>query len=137
MASRKIEDCELVLQEIWNISVAQWRDKYPNRAQPFLTCTYRSDEEQIELYMNNRDGKDNDHDGKIDESDEWRTNAKAGQSKHNLQPSKALDVAFKNADHTVNWTEGLFRDFSVIMKANGAHWGGDWTRRKDTPHFEI
>ena len=137
MASRKIEDCDPILAEIWAKSVIQWKDKYPNRAQPFLTCTYRSNEEQTALYMNNKDGKDNDGDGLVDEKDVWRTNAKAGQSKHNLSPSKALDIAFKDADKKLNWSEGLFKDFAVIMKDNGAMWGGDWHSVKDTPHFEI
>lgn len=137
MASRKIADCVLPLQDAWTESVKEWKQLFPEQPQPFLTCTHRSDEEQEILYMMNKNGKDDDGDGKIDESDEWRSNARPGQSKHNKFPSEALDVAFKKADGKLDWSEKLFAGFAVLMKKRGIHWGGDWKKSKDTPHFEV
>jgi hypothetical protein len=136
MASRKIEDLDPVLQKAWIDSFNEWEDTYPTLPKPFLTCTFRDNEEQEILYMQNKNGKDDDGDGKIDESDEWRSNAKPGQSKHNQFPSKALDVAFKNTQGKLDWSEVLFAKLAKIMKTRGVQWGGDW-KRKDTPHFEI
>jgi hypothetical protein len=120
--SRKIEDLHLTLKVAWTKASTEWSELYPTLPTPFLTCTYRSNEDQEILYMNNKNGKDDDGDGKIDEADEWRSNARAGQSKHNQMPSLALDIAFKK--------------FADIIKKHGVNWGGDW-RQKDTPHFEI
>jgi peptidoglycan LD-endopeptidase CwlK len=94
MASRKLEDCDPKLAKAYLECVEEYKKLYPDYPEPFITCTWRSNEEQEELYMMSRNGKDDDGDGKIDEPDEWRTNARAGQSKHNLRPSKALDIAF-------------------------------------------
>lgn len=142
MASRDIKDCVPALQIAWDAAHRKWKEKYPNRAEPFLTTTYRSNEEQTALYMNDKNGKDDDGDGKIDERDEWRTNAKAGQSKHNKQPSEAFDIAFRLPDKTLDWSEGLFKDFAEIIKPMGVHWGGDWValgkaKNNDSPHFEV
>jgi peptidoglycan L-alanyl-D-glutamate endopeptidase CwlK len=136
MASRKIEDLEPVLAQAWTKSYNEWVETYPTLPVPFLTCTYRDNEEQEILYMNDKNGKDDDGDGKIDESDEWRSNAHAGQSKHNSLPSKALDVAFKNSQGKLDWSSDLFGKFAVIIKKHGVKWGGDWKRR-DNPHFEL
>lgn len=137
MASRKIEDCVLPLQKAWKAAGDKWMVKYPQGPFVFLTCTHRSEEEQEILYMMNKNGKDDDGDGKIDESDEWRSNAKPGQSKHNKYPSEAIDVAFKSASGKLDWSEKLFKEFAGLMKAEGISWGGDWKKAKDTPHFEV
>lgn len=135
--SRKIEECVPALQSAWAASVEEFKAKYPASPQPFLTCTHRTNEEQEILYMMNRNGKDDDGDGKIDEADEWRSNAKPGQSKHNLIPSEAFDVAFKNASGALDWSESLFKKLADILKIHGVEWGGDWKKNKDTPHFQV
>ena len=142
MASRNIEDLDPILKAAYLYAAAKWKELYPNRPQPFPTCTHRSDEEQEILYMMNKNGKDDDGDGKIDESDEWRSNAKAGESKHNELPAKAIDIAFKNALGKLDWSEQLFKDFASIIKEKGVKWGGDWvklgkSKKNDTPHYEI
>lgn len=136
MASRDLNDLDVTIRVAFESSVMEWIKTYPDRPKPFPTCTYRSDEEQEILYMMSRNGVDDDKDGKVDESDEWRSNARAGQSKHNVIPAKAVDVAFRDVNGKLDWSEKLFSDFAVIMKRHGVQWGGDW-KRKDTPHFEI
>jgi peptidoglycan L-alanyl-D-glutamate endopeptidase CwlK len=137
MASRKIEDLDVVLQYAWTKSYSEFVGTYPTLPTPFLTCTHRDNEEQEILYMMNKNGKDDDGDGKIDEADEWRSNAKAGESKHNLFPSKALDIAFKNKNGKLDWSEDLFKKFADIIKKHGVKWGGDFKKHSDSPHFEI
>lgn len=136
MASREIKDCDIKLQEVWAYAVAEWQILYPQMPKPFLTCTHRPCDEQEVLFLMNKNGKDDDDDGKIDEADEWRSNARAGQSKHNFNPSQAFDVAFKDKNGHLDWSEELFRMFAAIIKPKGIKWGGDWKKR-DTPHFEI
>lgn len=124
MASRKPEDLAEDVRSMWFKSFQDWKENYPDKAQPFLTATHRSNEEQTKLYAQGRTkpGK------KV-------TNAKAGQSNHNKYPSPAFDIGFKKADGSIDWSEKLFSDFAVIAKANGLAWGGDW-KHPDTPHFE-
>ncbi len=95
---------------------------------PFITECYRSPERQEELYAQGR-GKP----GPI------VTYKRGGQSKHNLVPTPALDVAFMLADGSVSWSGLLLSKFARLMKAADARvsWGGDWIKFKDRPHFEI
>lgn len=136
-SSRKPEDLNPLLKEIWDDSKAEFATTYPMLAQPFLTQTFRNDEDQEILYMMSRNGKDDDGDGKIDESDEWRSNARPGESKHNVYPSNALDVAFKQPSGRLDWSNDLFDKLAAIMIRRGAKWGGNFKKNKDRPHFEL
>lgn len=126
MASRNIEDAVLQIQLAFKAACNEWRAAHADRPQPFVTCTYRSREEQDTLYAQGRTTP-----GKR------VTNAKAGESKHNFFPSQAIDIAFKAYNGELDWSDSLFRDFAVLMKKYGTQWGGDWHSFKDTPHFEI
>lgn len=139
MAQRSITYCTEELQEAWYDCYKKFRVKYPNLPIPILTCTYRSMEEQEALYNQPWDKKDNDGDGKIDEPDEKVTNAKPGQSLHNLYPAKAFDIAFKKADGSIDWSLSLFQTFAEVMKEVNpkVEWGGSWKKFKDYPHFQL
>lgn len=126
MASRNPKDLTCEAREAWETSAAEFEVAFPMDPQPFLTCTWRSNEEQNQLYRQGRTTP-----GKI------VTNAKAGQSNHNKKPSPAMDIAFKDTTGAVHWDVPLFRKFAQIAKRNGLSWGGDWPRFKDYPHFEI
>ena len=98
MASRKLTDASPKLQAAYTFSKKAFEVKYPE-LEVFITCTYRSHEEQNKLYRNASDGVDNDKDGKIDEYDEKVTNAKAGQSIHNYGLAWDIVLLFdKNGD---------------------------------------
>lgn len=127
MASRKISDCTEQLQLAWQKAVIIWELKHPDLI-PFITCSYRSPQEQDALYAQGRTKK-----GII------VTNAKAGQSKHNSLPSKAFDMAFKKSDGSVEWGLSYYKEFAGIVKKidPGITWGGDWKSIKDNPHFEV
>ena len=102
-----------------------WQD--PDEPQPFITCTFRSVDEQNELYTHGRNG---DTRPKI-------TNAKGGQSLHNFLPSFSFDIAFVTGkDGKVDWSEHLFRKFAEIFcRDPNLDWGGNWKKFKDLPHF--
>jgi len=127
MASRDIKDCILPLRKSWEYALQRWKEKHPNGPYVVLTCTYRSIEEQDELYAIGRTkpGK------KV-------TKAKGGQSKHNTDPSHAFDIAFVNKDRTLNWNTLLFLEFAAIIREYNSEiiHGGIWKIR-DYPHFEI
>jgi len=125
MASRNPQDMDKNLQDAFEAAVSIWEINYPKRAKPFLTCTFRSNEEQAQLYAQGRTAPGK----KV-------TNAKPGQSKHNLFPSKAFDIAF-NIQGRLDWDSQLFKDFAAIIKPMGIKWGGDFKSIKDNPHFEI
>lgn len=123
MASRDPKDLHPELAKRWFVSEAEWKRRYPNDVQPFLTQTLRTTAEQNELYAQGRTKP-----GKV------VTNARGGQSLHNY--GLAFDIAFKNKAGKVNWEDvEPFRRFAEIAKANGLAWGGDW-KRPDYPHFD-
>ena len=95
---------------------------------PIVTEGYRSPERQDELYTHGRSAP-----GPV------VTYKRGGESKHNLLPSRALDVAFLLADGSVSWSGLLLSKFARLVKAADArvHWGGDWPGFKDRPHFEV
>ena len=67
------------------------------------------------------------------------TYKRGGESKHNLVPSRALDVAFLLDNGQISWSAELLRQFAQLMKSASpaVSWGGDWTKFKDRPHFEV
>jgi peptidoglycan L-alanyl-D-glutamate endopeptidase CwlK len=95
---------------------------------PIVTESYRSPERQDELYTHGRSAP-----GPV------VTYKRGGESNHNKLPAPALDVAFLLADGSVVWSGLLLSKFARLMKATDArvHWGGDWPKFKDRPHFEV
>lgn len=128
MPSRDLKDLDNTLVDVYNKAKEVYATRYPNEPQPFITCTYRSNDEQNELYALGRTKK-----GKI------VTNAKAGQSKHNSYPSKAFDIAFIGLDKKLNWSNKHFKNFASIIKELNPNviWGGDFKTIKDFPHWEL
>lgn len=126
MSSRRIEDLHPYLGAAYKKAATEFEKAYPDDAKPFITCTFRSKDEQEQLYAQGRTkpGK------KI-------TNAKGGQSLHNYLPSFAFDMAFiSGKDGKVNWSEELFKKFAdIICRDQNIEWGGNWKGFKDTPHF--
>jgi peptidoglycan L-alanyl-D-glutamate endopeptidase CwlK len=123
MASRDKKDLRLELVQAYEKGLAKYIALYPNETQPFITCTYRSGEEQNKLYN----------------STPKVTNAKAGQSPHNYNPSFAFDIGFIGVDKKMDWNTKLFTNFANCVKSvsDVIVWGGDWLKFKDAPHFEL
>lgn len=138
MASRSISDLHPQLAYAFGKAESEWLLLYPTAPKPFLVATFRSNAEQDALYNQPHDGKDNDGDGLIDEKDEFVTNARAGQSAHNFNPSLAFDIAFRNSkggtDYAVKWFDQFA---SLVLKTPGITWGGNFKKLIDRPHFEL
>lgn len=121
MASRDKKDLRIELVQAYENACKLYLEKYPNEPQPFITCTYRSGVEQNELFK------------KVPKV----TNAKAGQSPHNYNPSFAFDIAFITFEKKVSWNAKYFKMFADCVKSDVVIWGGSWTSFKDAPHFEL
>lgn len=130
MPSRKIEDCHIILKNAWDEAEKKWDEVYPDKPKPFLTCTYRPNSEQNDLYAEGRENKN-----------PKKTNAKAGESPHNFKPSFAFDIAFlpDAKSKKLDWTPSLFADFYQIISEiePQIEWGGSWRNFKDRPHFQL
>ena len=123
MASRDKKDLRNELVNGYDLAIKRYKELYPNAPQPFITCTFRSNEEQNILF-NKRP--------KV-------TNAKAGQSPHNFNPSFAFDIGFIGLDKKMDWSLKLFLNFANIITSidSNIDWGGNWIKFKDAPHFEL
>ncbi len=128
MASRRITACHTILETAWHRAETKWLELYPNEPKPFLTCTYRSNEEQNQLYSQ----------GRVTRGIKV-TNARGGESPHNFEPCFAFDIAFITLNKKLDWSEVLFRKFAEIIKGidKKVEWGGDWERFRDNPHFQL
>lgn len=121
MASRDKKDLRPELVQAYEKAVEKYATLYPNEPQPFITCTYRSGEEQDKLFN----------------SKPKVTNAKAGQSPHNYNPSFAFDIGFIGTDKKMNWDAKYFKMFADCIESDVVSWGGSWVSFKDAPHFEL
>lgn len=128
MASRDKKDLNEILVDAYDKACAEYLRLYPNLPQPFITCTYRSNDEQTALYAQGRTKK-----GSI------VTNAQAGQSPHNFKPSAAFDIAFITLSKKLDWSNGNFKKFAEIIKKIQplVEWGGSWQNFPDIPHFQL
>lgn len=135
MASRDLNLAHEVLRTQFTTAKIAFEKNNPT-VKVVVTCTYRPAEEQNKLYNQPWDKKDNDGDGKVDESDEKVTQAKGGQSPHNYNPSYAIDVAFINNGKT-DWSEKWFKAFAPYMANPKIEWGGLWRSMPDMPHYEL
>lgn len=128
MASRLKTDLNEILATAYDKACAEYAKLYPNEPQPFLTCTYRSKDEQNQLYAQGRTtaGK------KV-------TNAQGGESPHNYNPSAAFDIGFIALNKKMDWNKINFIRFAeVIEKIQPlVFWGGRFKSIPDNPHFEL
>jgi peptidoglycan L-alanyl-D-glutamate endopeptidase CwlK len=147
MASRDTKDLHFILKEAYEKACLEYKKRYPLDPQPFACCTYRSNEEQLFLFNQPKDGIDNNGNGIIDEASEKVTQALPSQSPHNYLPSLAFDIAFINLKQKLDWNKALFERFAKIIKEIEPRiiWGGDWNNNgnsndekfPDAPHFEL
>lgn len=139
--SRDKKDLHNELVKAYESTCEKFKKYYPNLPQPFLTDTFRSDQEQEELFFIGRDKT-----GKIINKGIIKTNARAGQSPHNYNPSFAFDIAFIGLNKKLDWNPDLFKKFAEIITSDFPNvvWGFDWNGNKikdkndfDRPHFEL
>ncbi len=145
MASRNPADLHSALRAVGDLAIQLYRERHPAARQPIYSTTHRPGVEQSALYAQPHDGRDNDGDGLIDESDECVTHARAGQSAHNKVPSCAFDVSFPiPGTRLCDWNPKLFEDFAACVQEAARRLGTpvtsgiSWPRRKkDRPHHEL
>ena len=127
MPSRELTDCVEILQMAYEYGAARYKELYPDAPQPFRTCTYRTNEEQRQLYAQGRTT-----------AGPRVTNIREN-GKHNIYPSNAFDIAFKNSGKKLDWSVTNFKRFAdiVLPKFTSLEWGGNWRTFKDYPHFQI
>lgn len=87
-----------------------------------VICGYRGKEEQEAVFS------------------QGTSKARWGQSKHNSSPSQAVDIA----PYPIDWTDiDRFKELAKHMQDAAdklgikIRWGGDFTKLKDYPHFEL
>ena len=97
-----------------------------------VTCTWRSPEEQAQLYAQGRSKP-----GKI------VTNAKPGQSMHNNvsaaghPASLAIDVVpLLHGKPVWTATDPIWAQVGELGEAAGLEWAGTWRRFRELPHFQ-
>ena len=129
MPSRKIEDLHPDLQPLAKEFIRLCALK---QCDVLIICTYRSNEEQAELYSQGRSKP-----GKI------VTHAPPGSSKHNFTvdgkpAAKAFDVV-PLVDGKAEWNTGSpkWKIIGEVARFLRLQWGGDWASFKDYPHVEL
>lgn len=118
MSSRDPQDLMTELEILYH----KFKMKMDSAEQEFiLTCTYRSQQEQDELYKQGR-------------TKPGRIVTWVKHSKHNDR--KAFDIAMiKNGK--ITWDEDEYMVAGKIGRELGLIWGGDYKKTKDYPHFEY
>ncbi len=122
MASRKISD---LLPTVATAATAAMAECKAAGMDILITCTWRSGEEQDQLYAQGRTkpGK------KV-------TNAKAGQSFH--QWRVALDIVpMIGGKPEWSGTHPHWQAAAKIFIKHGFEWAGAWKRFRELPHFQM
>jgi len=98
-----------------------------------VVCGHRSNEEQDLLYAQGRVT-----DGPI------VTYKRGGESIHNTDPSRAVDLAPWVRGRGIVWDDiGLFHELAGVIEYCGflrgidVEWGGNWHTFRDRPHFQV
>ena len=98
-----------------------------------VICGHRSDEEQDALYAQGRTAPGN-----------IVTQLRGGQSIHNTDPSRAVDLAPWVRGRGIAWDDiGLFHELAGVIRYCGflrgidVTWGGEWKTFMDAPHFQV
>jgi len=98
-----------------------------------VVCGHRSNEEQDLLYAQGRVT-----DGPI------VTYKRGGESIHNTDPSRAVDLAPWVRGRGIVWDDvGLYHELAGVIRYCGhlrgidVGWGGHWRTFKDRPHFQV
>lgn len=132
MPSRDIKLCTKILQDFWLALEDLYKRKYPDR-KLILTCTYRSPEEQYQLYQKGRTlpGK------KVTNCDGYKC-----LSAHNYKPSRAFDVAvYDLKTKKIRWEHRYYSKLGEMRTILGyyktIYWGGEFKTFKDYPHFGL
>lgn len=136
MPSTRLTDLSLILADAWLQIKEEFEESHPG-VRLIVTCTMRRPEEQFELFKR----------GRMEQPDGiWivvdkravvtNCDGYAEVSKHNLDPSQALDFAVV-VNGKVSWRWDDYLPVGELAEAKGLIWGGRWKRPVDAPHLEV
>lgn len=116
-SSDLLATCDKKLQDMANMMLSR------SEFDLSITCGYRTEEEQNDNY------------------NKGTSKAKFGQSKHNVFPSKAIDIV----PYPINWDGNDKRWQEMALNAMWCAgklgfeitWGGSFKSISDKPHFEL
>ena len=133
-SSRKLKDADPKLQTAFRLIREHFRLKNPGFIL-VLTEVYRSGQKQQKLYAQGRTKP-----GSI----VTNIDGVKKKGKHNLYPSKAVDVMVRSAvTNKGTWDMVFYKQFPAIARKVSREVGykitngGVWKRLKDYPHFEV
>ena len=126
MASRNLADADGHLAASWLEIRNTFEDMFPGRT-ALVTCTYRSPEEQAQLYAQGRTKP-----GPIVTQLDGVTH----KSNHNVFPSRALDFCVV-INGKVSWDTIQYEPVGRLAEDRGFVWGGRWPTMPDAPHIEL
>lgn len=126
MSRVSLADAEPALAEIWVLIMHEYTETHPGK-QLWLTCVYRSPEEQQILYQQGRSAP-----GQI----VTQLDGVTKRSQHNLRPTRALDFCVVIGGKA-SWDPEEYEPVCVLAEARGLVAGGHWPRFKDWPHLEL
>jgi len=126
MPSIYLKDCEPALATKWVVVLLAYQAQYPGK-DLIITCTWRSEEEQAELYSHGRTKP-----GQIVTQIDGVTK----KSNHNHKPARALDFAVLIGGK-ISWDPVEYKPVGELAVAEGLIWGGNWKTFKDYPHLEL
>ena len=153
--NKDIALCVPRLQAVWAWLKEEYPKRYPDAPKLILVETYRSPDVQRAYYAQGREklaivNKIRMANGleAISESENRNkiTNAKPGQSKHQVKPSKAFDIGFVKDKQMVWAVDNYYRAAEMIrVQFPDVTWGADWNhngrsddeRLIDRPHFQV
>jgi peptidoglycan L-alanyl-D-glutamate endopeptidase CwlK len=150
--SKRIEDLHPDLAKVYAEAKASYIAAHPGGLRPQLSETARPAVVQTAYYAQGRQALAEVNKlrhiaglNPIGAAENGRkiTNAKAGQSAHNFEPSRAFDVVLVRADGNADWTEANYLHFAEYVKAAAAKLkvavsqGAYWKSFKDYPHCEL
>jgi peptidoglycan L-alanyl-D-glutamate endopeptidase CwlK len=123
MSSRKIEDLTPEAQVKCKVFLKVANERLKAKGlEVFLTCTYRSQIEQDQLYKQGR----------------TRPGAIVTWTRRSVHTQRnAWDVAFRKAGSKGCTYEGPWELLGQVAAELGIRWGGNFKKNKDRPHFQI
>ncbi len=125
MPSRDINDLQYSLQCAYIELREKYLRRFPGR-DVILTCSYRSPQEQAELYQSGRSKP-----GPV------LTNCDGVRklSMHNYYPAKAFDVGVLEGGKYRSDAQA-YAPLGELAAQLGIVWGGNWPKLKDNCHFQ-
>lgn len=129
--SRDLKDAEAVLQAKYLALEADFYATTGRRL--FITCTWRSAQEQQRLYARGRTEP-----GSI----VTHIDGVTSRSRHNFYPSQAIDVCVDDQlmagkEAIADWNKAHYEALGPLAIKHGLVWGGSFSHLCDYPHLEL